>query len=60
MAEEEKNLSNYSVELTINGKKIGLNPYVKSVFIHVVFGMVKTLKNVNEPEQITIEVQSKK
>ena len=57
MAKEEKNLLDFSVELTVNGEKIALNPYVKSVFINVIFGMVKTLKNVDVPEKVDIKIK---
>jgi hypothetical protein len=58
MVKEEKNLLDFSVELTINGEKVALNPYVKSVFINVIFGMVKTLKNVDVPERVDIKIKS--
>ena len=57
MAKEEKNLLDFSVELTVNGEKIELNPYVKSVFINVIFGMVKTLKNADVPEKVDIKIK---
>lgn len=37
------------VELLVNGKKVGLNPYVKSVFQAVIRGLLSTLKGVDEP-----------
>jgi len=57
MAKEERSLLDFSVELTVNGEKIELNPYVKSVFINVIFGMVKTLKNVDVPEKVDIKIK---
>jgi hypothetical protein len=58
MAKEEKNLLDFSVELTVNGEKVALNPYVKSVFINVIFGIVKTLRNVDVPEKVDIKIKS--
>jgi hypothetical protein len=58
MAKEEKNLLDFSVELTIHGEKVALNPYVKSVFINVIFGIVKTLRNVDVPEKVDIKIKS--
>jgi hypothetical protein len=45
-----------SVELFVNGKKLGLNPYVTSVFVNVVLALVDTLRNVEEPRDIEIRV----
>lgn len=57
MAKEEKSLLDFSVELTVNGEKVALNPYVKSVFINVIFGIVKTLRNVDVPEKVDIKIK---
>jgi hypothetical protein len=50
----------FTVELTVNGKKVGLNPYVASVFAHVVDGLVRTLKNVPEPHEVDVSIRRKK
>ena len=50
---EEKD---FKVELTVNNKKVGLKPYVKSVFINVLLGMIKTLKKVDSPEEIVLKI----
>jgi hypothetical protein len=47
------------VTLVINGKKVGLNPYVKSVYVGVVLALAGTLKNVDEPKKIEITVEKK-
>jgi len=49
----------YNVELLINGKGIGLNPYVRSVFIGVAKALVGTLKNVEDPQKIVLTVEKK-
>ena len=46
-----------NVELILDGKKTGLNMYVRSVFINVVLALVKTLKNIGDPEKIEIRVE---
>lgn len=38
-----------SIELLINGKKVGLNPYVRSVFTEVTRGLLATLKGIDTP-----------
>jgi hypothetical protein len=47
----------YEIELTVNGKKVGMNPYVKSVFVKVVLGLVESLKNTENPEEISIRIK---
>jgi hypothetical protein len=47
---------NTKVELTVNGKIIGLNPYVQSVFLEVIAGLVSTLKNTEQPDEIVVRV----
>jgi hypothetical protein len=48
----------HSIELSINGKKIGMNQYVRSVFYSILTGLVKTLKNIEEPEEIVIRIKN--
>jgi hypothetical protein len=54
-----KEYTDCEVKLVINGKKVGLNPYVKSVYAGVVLALAGTLKNVDEPEKIEITVEKK-
>ena len=54
---EEK--KDYNVELLIDGKRVGLNPYVRSVFIGVANALVGTLKNVEDPKKIVLTVDKK-
>jgi hypothetical protein len=49
----------FTVELTVNGKKVGLNPYVTSVFALVVQGLVHTLKNIPELHEIDLSIRRK-
>jgi hypothetical protein len=47
----------YSVELHVDGKKIGLNPFVKAVFFNVVTGIVSTLKKTEDANEIVLKVE---
>lgn len=46
----------FKVELTVNGKKVGLNPFVKTVFARVILSLVETLKNTGEPGEVVVKV----
>lgn len=46
----------FKVELTVNNNKVGLKPYVKSVFINVMLGLIKTLKGIDSPEEIVLKL----
>jgi hypothetical protein len=46
----------YKVELAVNGKKVGMNPFVKTVFAKVILSLVETLKNTGEPGEIVVKV----
>ncbi len=45
------------IELTVNGKKVGMNPYVKLVFTNVVLGLIKSLKNIGEAKEIVLKLR---
>lgn len=47
----------YTVELQVNGKKIGLKPFVQDVFYNVITGIVSTLKKVQNPEEIVLKIK---
>ena len=47
----------YTIELAVDGKKIGLNKFVRSVFINVTTGMVLPLKNIGDPEEIVVRLK---
>ncbi len=49
----------YDVELLLDGKRVGLNEYVRSVFIGVATALVDTLKNVEDPQKIVLTVEKK-
>ena len=51
MVEKER-----SVELTVNGKRVGMNPFVKTVFINVILGIVESLKNTEKPDEIILKI----
>jgi hypothetical protein len=57
VADGKENITGKSVELSINGKKVGLNLYVKSVFFNIVMGLIGTLKDVEEPEEIVVKIK---
>lgn len=57
MAHEAGVESDFKIELTVNNKKVGLKSFVQGVFVNVILGMVKTLKNVDEPEDIVVKIQ---
>lgn len=57
MAHEAGIESDFKIELTVNNKKVGLKSFVQGVFVNVILGMVKTLKNVDEPEDIVVKIQ---
>jgi hypothetical protein len=46
----------YKVELTVNGKKVGMNPFVKTVFARVILSLVESLKNTGEAGEIVVKV----
>ena len=46
----------FKVELTVNGKKVGMNPFVKTVFAKVIQSLVESLKNTGEPEEIVVRL----
>ena len=46
----------FTVELTVNGKKVGMNPFVKIVFAKVILSLVESLKNTGEPDEIVVKV----
>ena len=47
---------NFSLELTINGKKIGTNPFVQNMMVATLLGMVSPLKGVETPREIVIKI----
>lgn len=51
-----ENREKYDVQLLVNGKKVGLKPFVKSVFYQVVTGLVSTLKRTEAPEEIVVRI----
>ena len=46
----------FKIELTVNGKKVGMNPFVKTVFVKIILSLVESLKNTGEPEEIVVKV----
>jgi len=48
----------YKVEMTVNEKKIGMNAFVKNVMCNIILGIIRTLKNVEDPKEIVIKISS--
>jgi hypothetical protein len=46
------------IELTVNGKKVGMNPYVQLVFTNVVLGLIKSLKNIGDSKEIVLKIKN--
>ena len=51
-----KEKKDFTIELLLDGKKMGMNPYVRSIFYSVITAMVSTLKNAGNPEKIVITI----
>ena len=46
---------NFQTEIKLNGKKLPLNHFVQETVANMIVGLLKTLKEVDEPEK-TIEI----
>ena len=44
------------IELTVNGKRLGLNSFVQTLFINIITGAVKSLKGVGRPREIIVKI----
>ena len=51
-----KEKKDFTIELLLDGKKMGMNPYVKSIFYSVINAMVSTLKNADDPKKIVLTI----
>ena len=51
--------SEVDVKLSINGGSIKLNGFVQGFVANVVFGMLKSLKDVGEIESLNLEITNK-
>ena len=49
----------YKTEIKINEKNLQLNHFIQETFANVILGFLKTLKEVDEPEE-TIEIKIEK
>ncbi len=45
------------VELVVDGKKVPMNSYVKSVFFRVIAALVSTLKGVDDWKTVEIKLE---
>jgi signal transduction histidine kinase len=45
------------IELQVNGKSVGMNPFVKSVFYRVILGLVSSLKKTDDASEIVIRLK---
>ncbi len=50
---------NFQTEIKVNGKKLSLNNFIQETVANVIVGLLKTLKEVDEPEK-SIEIKIKK
>ncbi len=57
MDNKEKAGDEYSVELHVNGKKVGMKPFVRTVFFNVVTGIVSTLKKTEGADEIILKIR---
>ena len=48
--------NDFKVELTVNGKMVGMNPYVKTVFAKMILSLVGAFKNTGEAGEIVVKV----
>jgi hypothetical protein len=56
MEDDMNENQDFKIELTVNGKKVGMNPFVKTVFVKIILSLVESLKNTEEPEEIVVKV----
>lgn len=56
MARGERELTQ-DIEITVDGKNIGLMPFVKEIMSNSIVGMVKALKGCENAEEITIKIR---
>jgi hypothetical protein len=56
MEDDMNENKDFTVELMVNGKKVGMNPFVKTVFAKVILSLVESLKNTGEPDEIVVKV----
>ena len=45
------------VSLVVNGQRIGLAPFIQAIIGRAVLGMVVSLKGVDSPEQIQLDIK---
>jgi len=50
---------NFETEIKVNGEKLPLNHFIQETLANLLIGFLKTLKEVDEPENI-IEIKIKK
>jgi hypothetical protein len=49
----------FQTEINVNGKKLSLNHFIQETVANLIVGLLKTLKEVDEPENL-IEIKIKK
>ena len=59
MEDDMNENQDFKIELTVNGKKVGMNPFVKTVFVKIILSLVESLKNTGEPEEIVVKVTTR-
>ncbi len=46
------------IELSVNGGKVMMNPFVSELLAKVVMAIVSTLKGVEDPKKISIQIKT--
>jgi hypothetical protein len=49
----------YGIELIVNGKRIGMNRFVKVLIINVMMGILSSLKNTGKPDEVVLTIKKK-
>ena len=50
---------NYKTEIIVNGENLPLNHFIQETLANMIVGFLKTLKEVDEPEEV-VEIKIKK
>jgi nicotinamide riboside kinase len=52
----EETHTSYELELTVNGKAVNTNPFVRDMISSTLLGMMRSLRGVDEPKEVIIKV----
>jgi len=51
-----ENQVNPQLEVTVNGKRVSTNPFVKDIISYAILGMIRPLKGIDEPKEVVIKI----